>query len=128
MVLSIVQTPGTRRQQDGGASSRTTAAAGQLAPPDVSRFRHCLHTSEQDFAMGVKGGPAWPSGVVPELTSGHVRPAQVYWYPYPLVPAARPGTLGDLAQRRRGRDREPAPAQPPGDLPDVCRPGTQPLR
>src|SRR2546430_10264785 len=34
------------------------------------------------------------------------------------VPADRgPEPLADLAQRRRGRDREPAPAQPPGDLP-----------
>jgi hypothetical protein len=27
-----------------------------------------------------------------------------------------PEPLADPAQRRRGRDREPAPAQPPGDL------------
>ena len=44
--------------------------------------------------MGVKGGPTWPSGVVPELTSGHVPPAQLSWHPYPLVPAARPATPG----------------------------------
>ena len=74
--------------------------------------------------MGVKGGPARPSGVVPDLTSGHVPPAQVSWHPYPLVPAARPQPPADLAQRRPGRDREPAPAQPPGDLPDACRAGT----
>ena len=34
-----------------------------------------------------------------------------------VPPDRGPEPLADLAQRRRGRDREPAPAQPPGDLP-----------